>query len=150
MDQEDLVQPLIRADDGRLYNPELALAINAWKVPIVDDDSLEREIAEIALKGLRFQERPLQFQHACSPPEAERLPSDEDIHLYGRIAAVADLIDSLLSSGCYKTAWELSEVVNYFPPTAQPALQPQTDRPAARKPWTSSWPPATATARPAK
>ena len=38
----------------------------------------------------------------------------EDIHLYGCIVAVADVFDALLSTRCYQTAWEISQVVNYF------------------------------------
>ncbi|WP_333608095.1 DUF3369 domain-containing protein [Arsukibacterium sp.] len=35
----------------------------------------------------------------------------EDIHIYGRIAAIADVYDALRHRRCYKTAWSLSEVM---------------------------------------
>ena len=38
----------------------------------------------------------------------------EDIHLYGRITAVADVFDALLSDRCYKQAWPLDKVVDFF------------------------------------
>lgn len=38
----------------------------------------------------------------------------ENIHLYGRIVAVADVFDALGSERCYKTAWPLSEILAYF------------------------------------
>lgn len=38
----------------------------------------------------------------------------EDIHLYGRITAVADVFDALLSERCYKRAWPVEEVLALF------------------------------------
>jgi len=38
----------------------------------------------------------------------------EEIHIYGRITAIADVFDALVSDRCYKKAWELDRVVNLF------------------------------------
>ncbi len=38
----------------------------------------------------------------------------EDIHLYGRIVAVADVFDALGSKRCYKDAWPLEQILEYF------------------------------------
>lgn len=38
----------------------------------------------------------------------------EDIHIYGRITAVADVYDALSTERCYKKAWPLDEVLNLF------------------------------------
>jgi HD-GYP domain-containing protein (c-di-GMP phosphodiesterase class II) len=38
----------------------------------------------------------------------------EDIHIHGRITAVADVFDALTSDRCYKKAWELEQVLNLF------------------------------------
>lgn len=38
----------------------------------------------------------------------------EDIHLYGRITAVADVFDALLSERCYKPAWTTGQVLSLF------------------------------------
>ncbi len=38
----------------------------------------------------------------------------EDIHLYGRIAAVADVFDALTHKRCYKEAWSYDEVESLF------------------------------------
>lgn len=38
----------------------------------------------------------------------------EDIHIYGRITAVADVFDALNSDRCYKPAWSLDRTVEYF------------------------------------
>lgn len=38
----------------------------------------------------------------------------EEIHLYGRITAVADVFDALGSDRCYKKAWELDRILDLF------------------------------------
>ena len=38
----------------------------------------------------------------------------EDIHIYGRITAVADVFDALSSDRVYKKAWPMEEVLSYF------------------------------------
>ena len=38
----------------------------------------------------------------------------EDIHIYGRITAVADVFDALGSERCYKKAWEDENIFNLF------------------------------------
>jgi response regulator RpfG family c-di-GMP phosphodiesterase len=38
----------------------------------------------------------------------------ESIHIYGRIVAVADVFDALASDRCYKKAWPLDKILEYF------------------------------------
>lgn len=38
----------------------------------------------------------------------------EEIHLFARIVAIADVFDALLSERCYKRAWTIEEVVELF------------------------------------
>ena len=38
----------------------------------------------------------------------------EDIHIYGRITALADVFDALGSDRCYKKAWENEKIFDYF------------------------------------
>lgn len=38
----------------------------------------------------------------------------EEIHIYGRITAVADVFDALGSDRCYKKAWQLEDVLTLF------------------------------------
>jgi response regulator RpfG family c-di-GMP phosphodiesterase len=38
----------------------------------------------------------------------------EDIHIYGRITAIADVFDALGSDRVYKKAWELDRILNLF------------------------------------
>lgn len=38
----------------------------------------------------------------------------EEIHIYGRITAVADVFDALLHKRCYKEAWPIKDVIDYL------------------------------------
>jgi len=38
----------------------------------------------------------------------------EDIHIYGRITAIADVFDALGSDRVYKKAWELEKIIDFF------------------------------------
>jgi len=38
----------------------------------------------------------------------------EDIHIYGRITAIADVFDALVNKRCYKSAWTLEETLDFF------------------------------------
>jgi len=40
--------------------------------------------------------------------------SEEDIHIYGRITAVADVFDALGSDRCYKKAWDDEKIFSLF------------------------------------
>lgn len=40
--------------------------------------------------------------------------SGEDIPLYGRLVAIADVFDALGSKRCYKDAWEVEHILDYF------------------------------------
>ena len=40
--------------------------------------------------------------------------SGEDIHIYGRIAAIADVFDALSHKRCYKNAWNMDQIVDLF------------------------------------
>jgi HD-GYP domain-containing protein (c-di-GMP phosphodiesterase class II) len=39
---------------------------------------------------------------------------DEEIHIFGRITAIADVFDALASDRVYKKAWELDRILNLF------------------------------------
>lgn len=40
--------------------------------------------------------------------------SGENIHVYGRIAAIADVFDALSHKRCYKNAWDMNQIVDFF------------------------------------
>lgn len=51
--------------------------------------------------------------------------SGEDIHLYGRITAVADVFDALGSERCYKKAWPLEQVLELMQAERGGHFQPE-------------------------
>ncbi|WP_394250458.1 HD domain-containing phosphohydrolase [Vibrio profundi] len=54
--------------------------------------------------------------------------SGEDIHLFARITAVADVFDALLSARCYKAPWSLDQVKALFEREAGYQFDPQLSR----------------------
>jgi response regulator RpfG family c-di-GMP phosphodiesterase len=48
----------------------------------------------------------------------------DDIHLYARIVAVADVFDALMHKRCYKEAWPLEQVVEHLRSVAGQHLDP--------------------------
>ncbi|MFD2445151.1 HD domain-containing phosphohydrolase [Bacillus sp. CGMCC 1.16607] len=49
----------------------------------------------------------------------------ENIHIYGRITAIADVFDALASDRCYKKAWELDRILNLFKEEAGEHFDPK-------------------------
>jgi response regulator RpfG family c-di-GMP phosphodiesterase len=49
----------------------------------------------------------------------------EDIHLYARIVAVADVFDALSHKRCYKDAWPVEQVVSHLREVAGKHLDPK-------------------------
>ncbi|TWI61112.1 response regulator RpfG family c-di-GMP phosphodiesterase [Pseudoduganella lurida] len=49
----------------------------------------------------------------------------EDIHLYARIVAVADVFDALMHKRCYKEAWPVERVTDYLREVAGKHLDPR-------------------------
>lgn len=48
----------------------------------------------------------------------------EDIHLYARIAAVADVFDALGSKRCYKDAWPIEKIIDYLKDSREQQFDP--------------------------
>ncbi|MCP4020602.1 MAG: DUF3369 domain-containing protein [Desulfobacteraceae bacterium] len=40
--------------------------------------------------------------------------SGENIHIFGRIAAIADVFDALSHKRCYKEAWSIEKIIDYY------------------------------------
>lgn len=49
----------------------------------------------------------------------------EDIHIYGRIVALADVFDALTHTRCYKDAWEMDRVIDYIKEHSGTQFDPQ-------------------------
>ena len=52
----------------------------------------------------------------------------EDIHIYGRIVALADVFDALCSSRCYKPAWKMDEVLEVIRTESGKHFDPELTR----------------------
>ncbi len=48
----------------------------------------------------------------------------EEIHIYGRIVAIADVFDALVNKRCYKPAWSIEDVVDFFKQMASVKFDP--------------------------
>ena len=48
----------------------------------------------------------------------------EDIHVFARIVAVADVFDALIQKRCYKPAWPLEEVLAHLKEASGSHLDP--------------------------
>lgn len=51
--------------------------------------------------------------------------ADEEIHIYGRISALADVFDALASDRCYKKAWEMERVLDYIKNARETQFDPR-------------------------
>ncbi|WDP85985.1 MAG: DUF3369 domain-containing protein [Desulfobacter sp.] len=50
---------------------------------------------------------------------------EEQIHIFGRIAAVADVFDALSHKRCYKDAWPVEKIIDTFKKDAGPHFDPK-------------------------
>ncbi len=50
---------------------------------------------------------------------------EKEIHIYGRITAIADVFDALGSDRCYKQAWELEKILELFKQERGKQFDPQ-------------------------
>lgn len=82
-----------------------------------------KEHAKIGYEMLRHSRRPVLRSAAIIARDHQEKwdgsgypagVSGEDIHLYGRIVAVADVFDALGSERSYKEAWPIERIVDYF------------------------------------
>ena len=79
--------------------------------------------AEIGYEMLKYSQRPiLKAAAIIANQHHEKIDGSgypkglkgNDIHIYGRITAVADVFDALGSSRVYKKAWELGKILELF------------------------------------
>ena len=90
-------------------------------------DENEREImnthAQLGYEMLKHSKRPLLKMAATISKEHHEKwdgrgypkgKSGENIHIYGRITALADVFDALGSDRCYKKAWDDEKIFNLF------------------------------------
>ncbi len=89
----------------------------------IEEFEVMKSHAKIGYEMLNHSDRPLMKAAATIALEHhERWDGNgypnhlegEDIHIYGRITALADVFDALGSQRCYKDAWELDRILDYL------------------------------------
>lgn len=108
-------------DMGKIAIPDAILSKPGRLEP--EEWELMKTHAELGYKLLNGSKRPLMRAAATIAREHHekwdgsgypRGLSGHNIHLYGRIAAIADVFDALGNHRCYKHAWDAETIVAYF------------------------------------
>jgi len=108
-------------DIGKVGIPDSVLK----KPDKLDEDEwkIMKTHATIGFELLRYSERPILKAAAIVAHEHHEKwdgsgypngKKGEDIHIYGRITAIADVFDALGSDRVYKKAWELEKILELF------------------------------------
>lgn len=108
-------------DIGKVAIPDAILNKPGRLTP--EEYEVMKRHAELGYEMLKHSERPLMkaasivaYEHhekwnGTGYPNGAQ---GEDIHIYGRITALADVFDALGSSRCYKESWEDEKIFAYF------------------------------------
>ncbi len=108
-------------DIGKVAIPDAIL--NAPRKLDLDEWKIMQTHAELGYKMLKHSSKPiLQAAAIVANEHHEKFDGSgypnavvgEDIHIYGRITAVADVFDALGSERVYKKAWELENIIELF------------------------------------
>jgi len=108
-------------DLGKIAIPDMILNKKGIHTP--EETVIMREHAEIGFQMLAPSKRKiLQAAATIAHEHHERWDgagyprqlSGKDIHVYGRITAIADVFDALSNDRCYKKAWPIEEVLKFF------------------------------------
>lgn len=108
-------------DIGKVGIPDAIL--NAPRKLTVDEFEIMKTHAQLGYKMLQHSEKPILKAAAIVAKEHHEKwdgsgypngKEGEDIHIYGRITAIADVFDALGSERVYKKAWELEKILELF------------------------------------
>jgi len=108
-------------DIGKVGIPDAIL--NAPRKLDLDEWKVMKTHAELGYEMLKTSNKPiLQAAAIVANEHHEKFDGSgypnakvgEDIHIYGRITAVADVFDALGSERVYKKAWELDDILELF------------------------------------
>lgn len=119
-------------DIGKIATPDKILL----KPGKLDDEEMEemKRHPSIGFDILKGSERPiLKAAAIISEQHHEKFDGTgypnklkgEDIHIYARIVAVADVFDALTHKRCYKDAWAMDDVINFFKTASGNHLDPK-------------------------
>ena len=119
-------------DIGKVGIPDAIL--NAPRKLTVDEFKIMKTHAELGYNMLKNSNKPILQAAAIVANEHHEkwdgsgypnATSGEDIHIYGRITAVADVFDALGSERVYKKAWELDKILELFKAESGKHFDPQ-------------------------
>lgn len=108
-------------DIGKVATPDSIL--NKPGKLTADEFEKMKEHAIVGYNMLKYSKRPLLKTAAIVAHEHHekyngkgypRGLKGEEIHIYGRISALADVFDALGSERCYKKAWDDEKIFQYF------------------------------------
>ncbi|MEN8302931.1 MAG: HD domain-containing phosphohydrolase, partial [Campylobacterota bacterium] len=108
-------------DIGKVGIPDSVL--NAPRKLDLEEWKIMQTHAELGYEMLKSSEKPILKTAAIVAREHHekwdgsgypRALSGEEIHIYGRITAIADVFDALGSDRVYKKAWELEDILELF------------------------------------
>ena len=119
-------------DIGKVGIPDAIL--NAPRKLTVDEFEIMKTHAELGFNMLKHSDKPILKAAAIVAGEHHEKwnglgypngKSGEDIHIYGRITALADVFDALGSERVYKKAWELEKILELFKEESGKHFDPQ-------------------------
>ena len=119
-------------DIGKVGIPDAIL--NAPRKLTVDEFEIMKTHAELGFNMLKHSDKPILKAAAIVAGEHHEKwnglgypngKSGEDIHIYGRITALADVFDALGSERVYKKAWELERILDLFKEESGKHFDPQ-------------------------
>ncbi len=119
-------------DIGKVGIPDAIL--NAPRKLTVDEFKVMQTHASLGFDMLKTSNKPILQAAAIVANEHHEkwdgsgypnATSGEDIHIYGRITAIADVFDALGSERVYKKAWELERILKLFKEESGKHFDPQ-------------------------
>jgi response regulator RpfG family c-di-GMP phosphodiesterase len=98
-----------------ILNKPGKLDSNEWKImkthSQIGYDMLEGSDSEVLQAGAIISHEHHEKWDGTGYPQGKK---GEDIHIYGRITAIADVFDALANDRCYKKAWPIKDIIELF------------------------------------
>jgi len=119
-------------DIGKIATPD-AVLLKPGKL-LDDEMEVMKQHPEIGFNILEGSKRPIlkaaaiiaqQHHEKYDGTGYPRGLTGQDIHIFARIAAVADVFDALTHKRCYKKAWPLTEVLSFLKGASGSHLDPE-------------------------
>ena len=106
---------------------EKSLAVNCWKVLIVDDEEQVHQITKLTLKNFNFQNKSLEFTSAYSAIEAKKILEEENDFAVALVDVVMETDDAGLELVKYIRNDIKNEIIRIVLRTGQPGQAPESE-----------------------